>query len=250
MGVLSALVGSTPPSFAVKRSYCMRKPSPRHLMRIGLVLALLGLGVSAVMIIGTWPGRSEAGGKDFGPLPGSGSSPAALGRKAPPPSTPSGNISVPTTAARVAAPSSLSLPRLGLRAAIEAVGVSADGQVEVPEDPQRVGWYRFSPAPGSGEGSSVVVGHVDSDGRGLGVLVSLNDVRRGDRVVVVRTDGKQVGYRITSRRTVSKTDLAASGAFRREGPAVLTLITCTGPYRPDEGGYQNNLVVTAVEEPT
>ncbi|MFF7275090.1 sortase domain-bontaining protein [Streptomyces griseorubiginosus] len=227
----------------------MSKPSPRHLMHTGLVVALLGLAVSALTIIGTWPGRSGAGGKDFGPLAGS-SSPAGLGKVTSQMSTPSGNFSVPTTAARVAAPSSLSLPRLGVRAVIEAVGVSADGQAEVPEDPQRVGWYRFSPAPGSAEGSSVVVGHVDSDGRGLGVLVALNDVRRGDRVVVARKDGKRVAYRVASRRTVSKKDLAASGAFRRDGPAVLTLITCTGPYRPDEGGYQNNLVVTAVGAPT
>ena len=227
----------------------MSKPSPRHLTHTGLVVALLGLAVSALMIIGTWPGRSGAGGKDFGPLAGS-SSPSGLGKVASPLSTPSGSFSVPTTAARVPAPSSLSLPRLGVRAVIAAVGVSADGQAEVPEDPQRVGWYRFSPAPGSAEGSSVVVGHVDSDGRGLGVLVALNDVRRGDRVVVVRKDGKRVAYRVASRRTVSKEDLAASGAFRRDGPAVLTLITCTGPYRPDEGGYQNNLVVTAVEAPT
>lgn len=228
----------------------MGKPSPLHLMRTGLGVALVGLVVSVVMVIGTWPGRSEAGGKDFGSLPGSGTSPAALGKKALPPSTAPGTVSAPPTSARVPAPSSLSLPRLDVRAAIEAVEVSADGQVEVPEDPQRVGWYRFSPAPGSAEGSSVVVGHVDSDGRGLGVLVALDDVRRGDRVVVARKDGKKVAYRVASRRTVSKKDLAASGAFRRDGPAVLTLITCTGPYRPDEGGYQNNLVVTAVEAPT
>ncbi|NSL42855.1 class F sortase [Streptomyces sp. 8P21H-1] len=139
------------------------------------------------------------------------------------------------------------MPRLGLRAPVDPVGVADDGQVEVPGDPRRVGWYRFSPAPGGPGGSSVVVGHVDSDGGEPGVLAALDDVRQGDRVLVRRTDGSGVEYRVAARRSVAKQDLAKSQAFRRDGPGVLTLITCAGPYLPDRGGYRRNLVVTAVE---
>ncbi|MFI1562339.1 class F sortase [Streptomyces sp. NPDC020490] len=132
---------------------------------------------------------------------------------------------------------------------MDPVGVDTDGQVKVPGDPRRVGWYRFSPAPGSAEGSAVLVGHIDARGRGLGVLVALNEVRQGDRVLIERSDGSTVEYRITARRTIGKKALAGSGVFRRDGRPVLTLITCAGPYLPDQGGYQNNLVVTAVEAP-
>ncbi|QOV47818.1 class F sortase [Streptomyces chromofuscus] len=138
------------------------------------------------------------------------------------------------------------MPRLGVRAPVDPVGVTGDGQVRVPEDPRRVGWYRFSPPPGASAGSAVIVGHVDSDRGGLGVLVALADVRRGDRVLVERSDGGSVAFRVVSRRTLPKEDLAESGAFRRDGSAALTLITCTGPFLPDDGGYRNNLVVTAV----
>ena len=34
--------------------------------------------------------------------------------------------------------------------------------------------------------------------------------------------------------------------FARTGPERLRLVTCTGPYLPEAGGYQQNLVVTAV----
>ncbi len=34
--------------------------------------------------------------------------------------------------------------------------------------------------------------------------------------------------------------------FRRDGREVLTLITCGGPYLADAGGYQDNVVVSAV----
>ncbi|MFF9287194.1 class F sortase [Streptomyces griseosporeus] len=224
----------------------MSEPSSRRYVLAGLVVALLGLVVSGVLLV-----QARSGAEDFGPAPGD-SIPRAGARvtgTTPPAGEPADGATSPV-AATVPEPSSLSLPRLDVRAPITPVGVAPDGQVEVPRDPKEVGWYRYSPAPGSPEGSAVIVGHVDSDDRGLGVLVALADARRGDRVLVDRKDGSKVAYRVTSRRTIGKQDLAASGVFRREGPAVLTLITCAGPYLPDEGGYQNNLVVTAVEAPS
>ncbi|MEU2507312.1 class F sortase [Streptomyces sp. NPDC007863] len=112
-----------------------------------------------------------------------------------------------------------------------------------------MGRYRFSPAPGAPAGSSVLVGHVDATGRGRGPLAALADLREGDRVVVGRRDGTTASSRVTARRMIAKDALAASGVFRPEGSPVLTPITCAGRYLRDEGGYQNDLVVTAVEAP-
>ncbi|MFF3484415.1 class F sortase [Streptomyces sp. NPDC002701] len=228
----------------------MGKPSPHRMLLAGLGAALVGLVVSVVLVAGAWPGGSDAG--DFGAMPGGSDSGASAPAREAVPEGPAGDGAAPSATAvpgRVPGPRSLSLPRLGVRAPVDPVGVADDGQVEVPDDPRRVGWYRFSPAPGEPSGSSVVVGHVDSDGRGLGVLVALADVRQGDRVLVRRADGSSVEYRVAARRSVAKQDLAASEAFRRDGPGVLTLITCAGPYLPDRGGYQRNLVVTAAEAP-
>ncbi|MER7760719.1 class F sortase [Streptomyces sp. NPDC097619] len=150
---------------------------------------------------------------------------------------------------KIPAPTFMHIPRLGLSAPIDPVGVAPDGQVVVPEDPDRVGWYRFSPPPGSSAGSSVIVGHVDATGRGLGVLAALSKVEKGDGVAVERPGGTAVTYRIVSRRTVAKDALGESEAFRRDGPHLLTLITCAAPYVRERGGYQNNLVVTAVAVP-
>ena len=45
---------------------------------------------------------------------------------------------------------------------------------------------------------------------------------------------------------IRKTDFSPDDVFDRSGQAaVLRLITCGGPYDPDRGGYQDNLVVTA-----
>ncbi|WP_106978926.1 class F sortase [Streptomyces griseus] len=208
------------------------------------------VGVCLIVLLGLTLARDDSGvPADFGADPA-----RAVERTASVPSAGDGPSSVPAAADRagppaVPAPSSVRIPRLGLRAPVDPVGVAPDGQVVVPEDPDRVGWYRFSPLPGAGAGSSVIVGHVDATGRGLGVLAALSQVREGDRVAVDRQDGSTVAYRIASRRTVAKNALSGSGAFRREGRPTLTLITCAGPYLREEGGYQNNLVVTAVAVP-
>ncbi|MFJ9721572.1 class F sortase [Streptomyces sp. NPDC101209] len=229
----------------------MSKPSSRLLLLTGLSAALVGLMVSALLLVDARRGGASAGARDFGPTSGApDSSPRTPRVPAKEPSAATARGDHTPRQARTSEPSSLTLPRLDVRAPVKAVGVAADGQIEIPANPRQVGWYRYSPEPGSPKGSTVIVGHVDSKGRGLGVLVALNDVRAGDRVLVRQKDGGEVRYRVSSRRTIGKRDLAASGAFRRDGPAVLTLITCAGPYLPDKGGYQNNLVVTAVEAPT
>ena len=222
-------------------------PKPtRWVYLAALAVAVAGLILSTAWLVLGASHHAADGPADFGPRHAatdghSRSSAPPASASAVRPGRPS---AIPSQTAR---PRTLTISRLRATAPIDPVAVADDGQMEIPEDPRRVGWYRFSPPPGSGQGSTVLVGHVDSDGRGLGVLVILNRVRSGDQVLVKRTDGTTVEYHVTSRRTVGKSRLAQSGAFALDGPAVLTLITCAGPYLPDAGGYQNNLIVTAVE---
>ncbi|MFJ5774420.1 class F sortase [Streptomyces sp. NPDC093094] len=142
-------------------------------------------------------------------------------------------------------PRRLDLRRLGVSAEIEPVGVAADGSAEIPEDPDRVGWYRYGPAPGEASGSAVIVGHVDSATGDLGAFASLYSVRADDVVTVRRTGGPPVTYQVVARTLADKEHLPAS-AFARTGRPVLTLITCAPPFDETRGGYQRNLIVTAV----
>lgn len=225
----------------------MKHRSPRK--RWGFLAAALTV-LLMLVVFATERLTDDDGPADFGaplaPRPTmtsggpSGSTPQPSAPGAEPSSSPSRPVN--------ASPRSLVIPRLGVEAPVDAVGVAPDGEAEVPDDARRVGWYRFGPAPGAAEGSSVIVGHVDSQTQGLGVLAELSDVEQNDRVEVRAADGTTRVYRIASRETVPKEELADSGVFRRDGPPVLTLITCTGPYLKDRGGYQDNLVVTAVPE--
>ncbi|GGP98714.1 class F sortase [Streptomyces pseudogriseolus] len=135
-------------------------------------------------------------------------------------------------------------PGVGLDARVGPVGVTAEGDMAVPEDPSEAGWYRYGPAPGGDRGSAVLVGHVDDDTGEIGEFAALYDVRPGDRIEVRRAQAEPVRYRVVARETVPKDEPPAS-VFRRSGAPVLTLITCAPPFVPERGGYLSNLVVTA-----
>lgn len=141
-------------------------------------------------------------------------------------------------------PSRLRVSEIGLDAAVRPVGVAADRQMRLPDDPRILGWYRFGPAPG-GTGSVVLAGHVDSRRFGVGPLAELPSIEVGDRIEVVTGSGGVRAYRVDSIERFDKQALPAA-VFARTGPERLRLVTCTGPYLPDAGGYRDNLVVTAV----
>lgn len=155
-----------------------------------------------------------------------------------------GAASPPPRAQAPSPPQRILVPSVGLDARIRPVGVTERGDLAVPSDSGVAGWYRFGPAPGSARGSSVLVGHVDSDTGDLGEFAALYDVEPGDRVDVRRAGAAPARYRITARAVVASDAIPAS-AFSRSGMPVLTLVTCAPPFLPEHGGYQANLLVTA-----
>nr|WP_272954750.1 class F sortase [Kribbella sandramycini] len=152
---------------------------------------------------------------------------------------------LPTAVVDAPAPRRLVVTAAGLDLPVAAMGVAADGQMALPPDPRTIGWYRFGPAPADRTGSVVLGGHLDSREYGIGPLVRLRKVRRGDLVEVRTADGSAHRYRVTLVRDVPKTLLAVDELFDRTGPRRLRIVTCGGPYNRDAGGYRDNLMVTA-----
>jgi LPXTG-site transpeptidase (sortase) family protein len=121
---------------------------------------------------------------------------------------------------------------------------TVDGQLKVPEHVDYVGWWDGSAYAGDPFGSTVIAGHVDSATEGIGFFARLWRIKVGD-VVTLRSGPHRLSYRISSVRTVNRHALATSTrAFDQTGSHRLVLITCTGSYRRDRGGYESNLVVT------
>lgn len=218
----------------------MRTPRPAA---VALALCLVvAAGLPAVWLltrpsadIGSRPSRdASAPSRESAPSPAP--VPPVVGRAASPMRSPDVG----------ATPTRVSISAVGLDAAVVPVGVAREGAMRVPRDARRVGWYRFGPRPGGGTGSVVLAAHVDSRTQGLGAFYPLRDAEPGDRVTVVTEGGRRSSYRVVARQLFRKRALPLEELFRRDGRAVLTLITCGGPYLAYAGGYQDNLVVSAV----
>ena len=140
-------------------------------------------------------------------------------------------------------PQMLAIPRLDLKMPITAVTVDDTGAMALPTRPTEIGWYAYGPRPGSTRGSAVLGGHVDSREYGVGPLVTLKQLRRGDDIVITTTKGTE-RFRVSTVRLIGKRDLEVREVFTREGKPLLRILTCGGTYRRS-GGYQANVVVTA-----
>ncbi|GAA4879712.1 class F sortase [Serinicoccus chungangensis] len=183
--------------------------------------------------------------------PGGGGDDAPAGQAAPrvvvpPPDVRDASVEA-AAAPRQPAPTRLLAPTLGLDVPLDAVGVTGDGLMEIPEDADRAGWYRHGPAPGE-DGSAVIAGHVD-DREGPGAFLALNSAEQGTPVTIVREDGSRLDYVVTARRTTDKKELPVDDLFDREGEQRLQLITCTGEWSERAGSYTDNLVITATPAP-
>lgn len=187
-----------------------------------------------------------------GPFPAADGSSAATSPPArPAPAASAGGIPRPGRASAALTlpeerlqPVRLTVPAVGLDVQLDAVAVAADGQMEIPDEADRAGWYRHGPAPGDDTGSVVVAAHVDTT-TGPGEFLALTGVSEGDEVVVEMADGTSTAYRIVGGEQVAKTDLAADEIFRRDGNHVLRLVTCTGDWSPQTARYTDNLVISA-----
>jgi hypothetical protein len=150
----------------------------------------------------------------------------------------------PPPIADIPAPVRLQLPGLGVDTVVDPMGVAPDGQMALPEDVDRVGWYRFGPVPGA-EGSAVIAGHVDDAEQGPGALFPLREAEVGSEVVVTDADGTTTRWRVVSREVITKQVLPLEQLFTRTGPPRLTLVTCGGPFYPELRSYRDNVVVVA-----
>jgi hypothetical protein len=232
----------------------MRRPRPAAVV---LALSLTALGTAGVVTGATLvaAGSAPGIGGSVGARPTGAATTAA-------PSTPTPSTSAPSTTPAdvvgapfrelplappgpVVSPVRVDIPALGVRSDVVPTGVDPDGTTQIPEDVDVLGWYRYGPAPRD-SGSTVIVGHRDGRGQGRGALYALGALSVGDRIRVTLADGSRVDYRVVAREVLDKRAVPLEIIFARTGGRVLSLLSCGGVYDRARGGYQANVLVTAV----
>ena len=141
-------------------------------------------------------------------------------------------------------PRTLRLPS-GATAPILSSGVRSDGSLQIPDDPQVVGWWTGGAQAGEPFGGTVIAGHVDSRRLGLGVLAEMRKMRTGQLVTLSDTK-RSVTYRISSTTNIPQARLAAdTDVFAQDLPHRLVLITCGGEFNRKTHHYTENIIVIA-----
>ena len=224
-------------------------------IRPALVLfwASLALIVGSVLYLGalTWQNAEDADVESVGVRPDFSASPSPSSSPSPTPTIPSPSASpTPTPTATepvlVASPTRVRIPALDVETRVFPVGLDKNDAIEIPEDIRYVGWYEYGVPPGVDRGSAVLVAHRDGREQGRGVFYDLGTLEPGDRVYVKTSAGEELPYKVVSRESILKKRLPYEELFAVDGDPRLTLISCGGYYDPNNGGYQDNVVVTAV----
>jgi sortase (surface protein transpeptidase) len=156
---------------------------------------------------------------------------------------PSAATSSPDIPSEMPVPESVSIPAIGVRAAVIPLGLNGDGTLEVPSTSSETGWFRGGPEPGE-PGASILVGHVSS-AAGPAVFYHLRALRRGDEVRIDLEDGSTVRFTVRSSFSVPKVRFPTDTVYRHGGAPTLTLITCDGAFDESTGHYVDNYVVNA-----
>jgi LPXTG-site transpeptidase (sortase) family protein len=146
----------------------------------------------------------------------------------------------PQTLAPTAPPVQLLIPFLDVHRAVEKVGVDQFGVLNLPANAWNAGWYEWGPVPGA-PGDAVIEGHAGYPGKPL-MFGKLDTLVKGDRIVVVLSDGSRRLFLVVSMRTVPAGS-APSGLGSFSGTPRLTLITCTGHFDKKNYYYSERLLV-------
>lgn len=215
--------------------------------RLGIPLLVVSLGAIGAGLIGLGNSSDQVAVTTFGPSLGE-SVPEELGTPGPAPPPVTEKVPEASPTAVTPPPVRIEIPALSVTADVRPVGLNPDRSVVIPRDIDVVGWYRYSTLPGAPLGSAVFVGHRDGREGGRGAFYDLGVLEEGDLVVVTGGDGRQLRYRVVARSVVAKSNFAtrAEAVFAAGGAPRLRLISCGGLYLAGAGGYQANVIVTAV----
>jgi sortase (surface protein transpeptidase) len=139
------------------------------------------------------------------------------------------------------APARIRIPSLGVDAAVEPVGLTSKGLMDVPSNIWDAAWLHTSVEPGA-IGQAVIDGHLDSVS-GPAIFAALQRLRPGDRIYVSDADGNELVFAV---RVVDVEPLNGFPTVKVFGPSkdrMLNLITCAGHFDPSQRTYDHRLVV-------
>jgi len=141
-------------------------------------------------------------------------------------------------------PLTVTMAAIGVRSTLVPLRLDRAGALQPPADFGHAGWYVGGPVPGD-PGPAVIAGHVDSRA-GPAIFFRLRDLRPGDAVVVARSDGRAVRFRVVTVQRYPKNAFPTRRVYGPTPDRALRLITCGGSFDYARRSYRDNIVVYAL----
>jgi LPXTG-site transpeptidase (sortase) family protein len=141
-------------------------------------------------------------------------------------------------------PVRLKIPKIGIDAVVESVGLTSEGAMDVPKGPSDVAWLKLGSRPGE-HGSAVISGHYGWKNGVPAAFDNLSELRAGDKIYVVDKSGKTIAFAVRELRTYGENDDASDVFGSDDGTAHLNLITCEGAWNKTRKSYSDRLVAFA-----
>jgi LPXTG-site transpeptidase (sortase) family protein len=140
-------------------------------------------------------------------------------------------------------PTRLKIPKIKVDIALESVGLTPQGAMDVPKSLANAAWFNLGPRPGD-NGSAVITGHYGFWKNGtLGVFNNLSKLRVGDEIYVENEEGSTTKFVVREFRTYGQSEEVPSIFSLSDEKAHLNLITCTGVWDEVSQSYPQRLVI-------
>ncbi len=144
----------------------------------------------------------------------------------------------------VGLPARITIPSIGVDAAISAVGLTPDGSMGLPKLPSDTAWYKLGVKPGE-KGSAVIAGHLNWWYGVTGVFARLNALKPGNTISVRDERGALVDFIVRESRRFDAAADATEIFTSKDGQAHLNIITRDGSWDKRAKQYSKRLVVFA-----
>lgn len=142
-------------------------------------------------------------------------------------------------------PVRIKIPKIGMNAAVEQVGMDADGTMSVPKSWWTVGWYSLGFKIGD-NGSAVFSGHYDTNTGAPAVFYSVSRLLPGDTITVTNSNGSVYNFRVIRKEAYPYDQMPMQSIFASSGNIGLNLITCSGTWDRATSNYSQRTVVYAI----
>ena len=141
-------------------------------------------------------------------------------------------------------PARLIIPKLGVNAYVEQVGLDSAGAMDVPKKFTTAAWYKLGYKIGD-NGNAVFSGHYDTYSGSPAIFWNISKLNAGDSIIVIDTGGTSYRFMVREKRVYEFDKFPLQEVFGTAGTSGVNLITCSGEWDKIAKNYSTRTVIYA-----